>query len=152
LRNYGSDKKYYNDVAGYNSRLDELQAAFLTVKLGHLDKINKHKQKLASIYQDGLKRDFIKPMMDKDFIDVYHIYNIRHSRRDELKSYLVDHGVRTEIHYPVPPHWQNAMKGVLDGVAFPISEEIHKTTLSLPISFFHTPADITRVIDIMNKF
>lgn len=152
LRNYGSERKYYNDIIGVNSRLDELQAAFLSVKLKHLDDINTHKRKLASLYQANLKDDFIKPQVHQDYFDVFHIYNVRHPRRDELKSYLLKNNVGTEVHYPVAPHKQLAMQGILDPGRFPISEEIHETTLSLPISFFHTEDNIVRVIEVMNKF
>jgi len=87
-----------------------------------------------------------------DYFDVFHIYNVRHPRRDELKTFLLKKNVGTEIHYPVAPHKQVAMRGILDSGRFPISEEIHETTLSLPISFFHTEDDILKVIEIMNNF
>jgi len=151
LRNYGSKIKYVNDYIGYNSRLDEIQAGFLSIKLAFLNKINEHKRKLAKLYLENLKSDFIKPVVDENYYDVYHIFNIRHSRRDELKEYLLERGIKTEIHYPVAPHKQNAMKGIIEG-KFPISEEIHATTLSLPISYFHTEEDIYRVIEILNSF
>lgn len=152
LRNYGSEKKYYNEVVGYNSRLDEVQAGFLSVKLKHLNAITEHKRQLASLYHQGLKNDFIKPQVHPNFFDVFHIYNVRHPKRDELKEYLQKNGIKTEIHYPVAPHKQQAMNGVLMKQNFPISEEIHATTLSLPISFCHTESDVQRVIDVMNKF
>jgi dTDP-4-amino-4,6-dideoxygalactose transaminase len=152
LRNYGSDVKYYNELAGYNSRLDEVQAGFLSVKLPHLDTINLHKRSLAQLYFEHLKEDFIKPQVHPDHYDIYHIFNIRHPRRDELKKYLLDNGIKTEIHYPVPPQRQKAMKGILDEGPYPISEEIHRTTLSLPCSYAHTEQDIYRVIEVMNKF
>lgn len=152
LRNYGSEKKYYNEVVGYNSRLDEVQAGFLSVKLKRLDEITAHKQRLASLYHDGLKNDFITPVVQKDHDDVFHIYNIRHPQRDLLKEYLLKNEIKTDIHYPVPPHKQKAMSGVLTNDQFPISEEIHATTLSLPISFCHTESDILRVIEVLNKF
>jgi dTDP-4-amino-4,6-dideoxygalactose transaminase len=152
LRNYGSDIKYYNEVVGYNSRLDEIQAAFLSVKLKRLDEINAHKRKLASIYLNNLNADFVKPVVDKDYVDVYHIFNVRHEKRDDLKSYLLSNGIKTEIHYPVSPSKQNALQGKLDNYNFPISEKIHATTLSLPISFFHTESDVNKVVEIMNKF
>jgi dTDP-4-amino-4,6-dideoxygalactose transaminase len=152
LRNYGSRKKYYNDTVGFNSRLDEVQAAFLSVKLNHLDKINAHKRKLAQIYLSELKSDFIKPVVHPDYYDVYHIFNIRHPERDKLKEYLLANEIRTDIHYPVAPNRQEAMKGILDNIETPISEEIHRTTLSLPISFYHTEKDILHVAEIMNKF
>jgi len=152
LRNYGSDVKYYNEVVGYNSRLDETQAAFLSVKLKRLDDINNHKRKLADIYLNNLKSDFIKPVVDKDYFDVYHIFNIRCDKRDALKEYLLKHDIKTEIHYPVSPSKQKALQGKLDNYNFPISEKIHATTLSLPISFFHTESDVNKVVEIMNKF
>ncbi len=152
LRNYGSSIKYKNDVVGYNSRLDEVQAGFLSIKLKHLDEINNHKRRLAGIYLSDLKDDFIKPVVHSDYFDVYHIFNIRHPKRDELKEYLFQHGIKTEIHYPIAPHKQEAMIGLLDEDEYPISEEIHQTTLSLPISYFHTEEDVNRVVEVMNKF
>jgi dTDP-4-amino-4,6-dideoxygalactose transaminase len=152
LRNYGSARKYYNDAVGMNSRLDEIQAAFLSVKLPHLDRINRHKRQLAALYQHGLRDDFIKPSLQEGFSDVYHIYNIRHERRDELKTYLAEHGIQTEIHYPVPPHRQKALQGMFDIDAYPLADEIHATTLSLPISACHSEDDMARVIAAMNRF
>lgn len=151
LRNYGSKIKYQNDYIGYNSRLDEIQAALLNVKLKYLDQINLHKRSLAAIYLKELKDDFIKPNVSTECFDVYHIFNIRHPKRDKLKEYLLKSGIKTEIHYPIPPHRQKAMHGILEG-EYPISEEIHHTTLSLPISYGHSEDDICRVVDILNKF
>jgi dTDP-4-amino-4,6-dideoxygalactose transaminase len=152
LRNYGSRVKYYNEVVGFNSRLDEVQAAFLRIKLKSLDKINEHKRTLAQVYFDRLTNEVIKPEQHKDYFDVYHIYNIRTNRRDELKKYLAENGVITEIHYPVPPHRQQAMKGYIDEGDYSISEEIHHTTLSLPISYFHALDDVERVCEAVNSF
>jgi dTDP-4-amino-4,6-dideoxygalactose transaminase len=152
LRNYGSKEKYYNEVIGYNSRLDEIQAAFLSIKLQNLDSINEHKRKLARLYLDGLKEDFIKPIVNADYKDVYHIFNIRHAKRSALREYLLKDGIKTEIHYPVAPNKQMAMKGILDKFETPIAEEIHQTTLSLPISYFHSEQDILQVIEVLNKF
>ena len=152
LRNYGSKIKYHNEFVGYNSRLDEIQAAFLSIKLKKLDEINSHKRKLAALYQDGLKQDFIKPQIHLDFFDVYHIYNIRHTKRDLIKQFLLEKGILTEIHYPIPPNKQKAMRGILDKEATPISEEIHNTTLSLPISYYHTEGDVLKVIETINQF
>jgi dTDP-4-amino-4,6-dideoxygalactose transaminase len=152
LRNYGSDIKYYNEIAGYNSRLDEVQAGFLSIKLKQLDTINTHKRKLADIYFSELKSDFIKPLKDEEHFDVYHIFNIRHEKRDTLKEYLLKHEIKSDIHYPVAPHKQKAMQGIITDNNFPISEEIHRTTLSLPISYFHTKDDIQKVISVLNKF
>lgn len=152
LRNYGSLVKYENIEIGHNSRLDELQAGLLSVKLDYLQKITAHKRRLAEIYLNLLKNDFIKPQQDKNTYDVFHIFNIRHPRRDELRDYLLKNEIKTEIHYPIPPHQQPALKEMLGHLHLPISEEIHKTTLSLPISFGHTEEEILRVVDIMNKY
>lgn len=149
LRNYGSSKKYYNDDLGYNSRLDEIQAGFLSIKLEILDEITKHKRDLARLYMDNLNDEFIKPVRENTCFDVYHIFNIRHKKRDELKKYLLENDIKTEIHYPVAPHKQKAMKEFINTEYF-ISEEIHHTTLSLPISYSHTKKDILKVIKIMN--
>jgi len=151
LRNYGSSVKYINDLVGYNSRLDEIQAGFLSVKLNKLDEINAHKRKLAALYLAELKNDFIKPTTHPDFFDVYHIFNIRHPKRDLLRDYLLKNDIKTEIHYPVPPHKQKAMKGLFKG-SYPVSEEIHNTTLSLPVSYYHTIENIYKVIEVLNKF
>lgn len=136
LRNYGSKVKYFNEVIGFNSRLDEMQAAFLKIKLKYLDNINKHKRNLAAIYNEHLKADYIKPIIQKDYFDVYHIYTIRHKKRDKLREYLLSNDIKTEIHYPVSPHKQEAMKRVIKD-DYPISDQIHRTTLSLPISYYH---------------
>ncbi|MEP6725507.1 MAG: DegT/DnrJ/EryC1/StrS family aminotransferase, partial [Bacteroidota bacterium] len=95
LRNYGSKIKYHNEAVGFNSRLDELQAAFLAIKLKKLDDINAHKRKLAAIYLEHLKEDYIKPVQHPDYFDVYHIFNIRHPRRNELKEYLIKNNIQT---------------------------------------------------------
>lgn len=152
LRNYGSNIKYQNELAGFNSRMDEIQAALLKIKLKHLDDINSHKRNLAKIYSENLKDDFIKPVIDKDYYDIYHIYCIRHPKRNELKDYLLKNEIKTEIHYPIPPYKQNATKGFWESETFPVSDEIHNTILSLPISYGHTEDDIYKVIEVMNKF
>jgi len=151
LRNYGSTVKYVNEYIGCNSRLDEIQAGFLLIKLAALNEINEHKRKLAKLYLENLKQDFIFPVVNKDYFDVYHIFNIRHPRRNELRNFLLGKGIKTEIHYPIAPHKQKAMKGIIDG-EYPISEEIHATTLSLPISYFHTNENIIQVIEALNSF
>jgi len=152
LRNYGSQKKYYNQLIGYNSRLDEIQAAFLSIKLKKLEIINSHKRELADLYFKHLKTDFQLPHRNENFYDVFHIFNIRHPKRDALKEYLLKNNIKTEIHYPIPPHKQEAISQYFVNQLYPISEEIHNTTLSLPISFFHSKEDIYQVIEIINKF
>lgn len=152
LRNYGSSEKNKNELVGYNSRLDELQAAFLSIKLKYIDKIIEHKRKLANIYLKELKNDFIKPQVHPDYFDVYHIFNIRHEKRDKLKEYLLKNNIKTEIHYPIAPNKQKAMIGILDKQETPITEKIHQTTLSLPISYFHNEKDIYTIVEMMNRF
>ena len=151
LRNYGSSKKYYNDDLGYNSRLDEIQAGFLSIKLEVLDDITNHKRVLAKLYLDNLDDKFIKPVVDKDCFDVYHIFNVRCKNRDFLKSYLLDNGIKTEIHYPLAPCKQKSMGKFISG-NYPISQEIHSTTLSLPISYFHTTDNVLEVCRVMNEW
>ena len=152
LRNYGSKQKPYNEKVGFNSRLDEIQAAFLNIKLKKLDEINAHKNKLAALYLQNLIDPFIKPSVHKDHYDIYHIFNIRHEKRDLLKEYLFSNGIKTEIHYPISPNKQKSMEGILDHFSCPISEEIHRTTLSLPISYSHKENDIYNVIECLNNF
>ncbi len=152
LRNYGSDRKYYNDIVGYNNRLDEMQAAFLSVKLKRLNQMNAHRNKLADLYLANLSSQYILPAKDKDFYDVYHIFNIRHPKRDELQQYLQEKGIGTVIHYPVPPHRQKALKELYNGQNYPIADEIHNTTLSIPCSFCHTEGEIMEVIEALNNF
>lgn len=134
LRNYGSSKKYHNELIGYNSRLDELQAAILRIKLKHLDAVTQHKRSLAEIYFKSLPDWLILPTQQDDEFDVFHIFAVRLKERDKLRECLFDKGIKTEIHYPIPPHKQKAMQGILSG-HYPIAEELHSTELSLPISF-----------------
>ena len=152
LRNYGSSKKYYNELIGHNSRLHELQAAFLSVKLKKMSLITEHKRSIADIYFKNISDAYIKPVVDNNYYDVYHIFNIRTTKRDELKAFLLENDIKTEIHYPVSPNKQVAMKGILDNFDTPIAEEIHNTTLSLPISFGHTENEIQTVCDALNHF
>ena len=152
LRNYGSEVKYFNEVVGVNSRLDELQAALLLVKLKYMEQITTHKRELANIYLKELKSDFIKPQVNSDYFDVYHIFNIRHPKRDALREYLLKNEIKTEIHYPVAPNKQKAMKGIIDKQLTPIAEKIHQTTLSLPISFYHNKETIYKIVETMNSF
>lgn len=151
LRNYGSSKKYYNDILGYNSRLDEIQAGFLSIKLTILEEITAHKRKLAQYYFEHLESHFITPIQHPDFFDVFHIFAIRHPKRDQLKAYLLENGIKTEIHYPLPPHRQKAMQNIISG-EYPIAQEIHDTILSLPISYGHTLDEIRYVCDVINRF
>lgn len=152
LRNYGSLKRYKNEIVGFNSRLDEFQAAFLNIKLKYLNKINAHKRALASIYNKKLSNRFIKPVTKKDFFDVFYIYNVRCHKRDKFQKFLKTQKIITDIHYPLPPYKQNAIKSLFESQKFPISDEIHNTTLSLPISYMNTKKEIEKICDIANQF
>ncbi len=151
-RNYGATEKYRYETIGYNSRLDELQAAFLLIKLKRLEEIHAHKRKLAAIYFDRLKQDFILPIQAEGYQDVFHIFAVRHPKRDNLREYLRKKEIGTEIHYPIPPHQQKALVDHLGNMAFPISQEIHDTVVSLPIAFHHTEKEIQYVCDVLNEF
>lgn len=153
LRNYGSEKKYHNKFIGLNSRLDELQAAFLRIKLRHLEEINSHKRSLADIYFQNIKNENITlPLNQNDYFDVFHIFNVRHKNRDHLKNYLLANGIKTEIHYPIAPHKQDGYKIIFKNQLLPISEEIHRSTLSLPISFIHSKEEILKVCEVLNNY
>lgn len=133
LRNYGSEKKYYNMFLGFNSRLDEIQASILNVKLKYIKEITSHRRAVARIYNSRINNRVLKPLYKEDESHVYHIYNLRVEKRDELREYLFNEGIGTDIHYPIAPNQQLAMQGYLKNT-YPISEKIHKSTLSLPIS------------------
>lgn len=136
LRNYGSSKKYYNEVIGHNMRLDELQAAFLAVKLQYLDKWTAQRQEIAAWYNEALAdiEGIITPQMAKDAGHSYHLYVIRTPHRDALQIHLNENNIGTLIHYPVPPHLQEAYNtlGMKKG-ELPIAEELADTCLSLPM-------------------
>ena len=155
LRNYGSEKKYYNETIGYNSRLDELQAGFLSVKLSNLHNDNKKRNVSASIYNELLNNvgDILIPEIANGCTSVYHIYQIRTQRRDALQTYLADNKISTMIHYPVPPHLQKAY-AYLDFKKgdFPIAEEIAETTLSLPMDPFISKDEIEFVCTSIKSF
>ena len=155
LRNYGSRIKYYNEVKGFNSRLDEMQAAFLRVKLLHLDDWNKRRQKIASVYSTSFSDilDLVLPYVPDWSSPVWHIYPILHVKRDDLKKYLNDKGVETLIHYPVPPHLSNAFSDYnFTKGSFPIAEEISDSELSLPIYPHMCIDDANYVVNIIRAF
>lgn len=136
LRNYGSEKKYQHEVIGYNQRLDELQAAFLQIKLGYLPEWTRQRQAIAAVYTEALAGtgDLVLPYTDPSATHVYHLYVIRTEKRDALQAYLQERGIGTLIHYPVPVHLQPAYREAgLGKGAFPVTETIASTCLSLPI-------------------
>ena len=155
LGNYGSDYKYHHIYMGNNSRLDEIQAAFLRCKLPHLDTWNKERKRIASRYINEIKNPLIRlPLREnEDFDHIYHVFVIRCQKRDELEKYLLNHGISTVKHYPIPIHLQEAYQdlNILQG-ALPIAEEISKTVLSIPIYYGMTEIQVDYVISIMNKF
>ena len=155
LRNYGSKKKYYNEVKGHNSRLDPLQAAFLRVKLKYLDEWNKRRNKIAEYYLQNLSNvpDLILPKVAPEIFHVWHLFVIRHPKRDQLQEYLTHHGIGTLIHYPVPPHLSDAYRdlGYQTGV-FPITESIAKTVLSIPMGPHLGLDDVAFIIGKIKEF
>jgi len=151
LRNYGSKQKYHNRYVGVNSRLDEMQAALLRVKLRHLQAMTDHKRDLADVYFGHLPEWLELPVRRDDEFDVFHIFAVRHPRRDGLRRFLLEKGIKTEVHYPVPPHRQDAMAGILAG-DYPIADELHRTELSLPISTGHTQQEVLRVCETIRGF
>jgi len=152
MRNYGSIERYNNEIIGSNSRLDEIQALFLNIKLKYLNKINKHKRNLADIYYNNLKDYFIKPKLKNDYYDVYYAYVIRCDKRDLLKEFLRKNGILTDIHYPKPLYRQKALKNYFKDPKFPITDKIHETILSLPISVMHSKKMIEKICKIINRF
>lgn len=153
LRNYGSEKKYHNSMIGVNSRLDELQAAFLRVKLAKLHEVIRKKRRLAAVYLDQLKSpDLILPKAQKGFHDTFHIFAARHPARDRLRAHLAARGIGTEIHYPIPPARQRGLQNIFRGQKFPIADEIHRTELSLPISPMLKERHIVRICKAINAF
>jgi len=152
IANYGSHKKYENRYQGLNSRLDELQAALLRVKLRHLDDEIKHRRQVAQWYLAGIKNDAVTlPVVNAEENHVWHLFVIRCECRDQLQQYLSDEGVQTLIHYPIPPHQQQAYSGWNDDV-YPITQEIHKDVLSLPMSPILSEAEVGIVIASLNRF
>lgn len=159
-RNYGSRVKYQNEYVGDNSRLDEIQAGFLRIKLAALNGITAHKRKLARVYHDTLDPKKVTLPHQADHLgEVHHIFPIRHPRRDELKQYLLDKGIRTEVHYPIAPCDQRSIRDVfsrkgwkLDDQDFVLAREIHSSILSLPVSTIHSEEDIRYVAEVVNSF
>lgn len=158
LANYGSSQKYVNDYQGLNSRLDEIQAAALRVKLPRLDTDNQRRRQIAQYYCENIKLpDIILPVInDKSPIieymsHVWHLFVIRHPQRDRLQKYLAENEIQTLIHYPIPPHKQNAYKS-LNNEKLPITEVIHREVLSLPISPLLTDAEVEMVVETLNSF
>lgn len=152
IANYGSDRKYHHIYKGVNSRLDEIQAAVLDVKLKHLDSDNNKRREISKYYRENIKNSkIILPETYDEKSHVWHIFAVRTQNRDEFQKYLTEKGIQTIIHYPTPPHKQGAYKE-WNNLSFPITEEIHNTILSLPISPVMTDSEIEKVIEVVNEY
>lgn len=152
LANYGSDRKYHHIYKGLNSRLDEIQAAVLDVKLPHLDKDNARRREIAAYYRSHITNPkIILPQTYDEKAAVWHVFVVRTKERDAFQQYLSDNGVQTIIHYPCPPHKQLAYKE-WNNLYYPISEEIHNTIISLPISPVMTDDEVEKVVEIVNAW
>ena len=154
LRNYGSGVKYVNELEGVNSRLDEMQAAILQVGLNHLDEGNEYRRRIARRYLEGIHNDLVTlPDTRSDAEHVYHVFAVLSEHRDELQKHLLDKGVKTLIHYPIPPHLQEcyARLGYSKG-SFPVSEAYAQNELSLPIYVGMPDEDVDAVIESINNF
>jgi dTDP-4-amino-4,6-dideoxygalactose transaminase len=152
LRNYGSDVKYHFPYRGTNSRLDEIQAALLRVKLPHLDDDNAIRRRIAERYCSEIKNpNVVLPSLPDDAMqNVWHVFPIRVLNRTEFQQYLLDNGIQTVVHYPIPPHRQPAYVE-WHGLTLPITEKIHDEIISLPISPVMTEDEMARVVDVLNK-
>ncbi|MCZ8513171.1 DegT/DnrJ/EryC1/StrS family aminotransferase [Paenibacillus filicis] len=154
LRNYGSRVKYVHELQGVNSRLDEIQAAVLRVKLRYLEDWNARRKAIASAYLIGLEAgDLIVPHVPEWADPVWHLFVIRHPERDRLQQFLDGHGVKTTIHYPIPPHLQGAYKdmGMGEG-SLPLTERLHQEVLSLPIGPHFSQEEVRYIIGLVNDF
>ena len=151
LGNYGSSKKYVFDYQGYNSRIDEIQAAILDIKLKYLDKENARRKEIASLYINKVKNPKILIPNSDDRDCVWHIFPVLCAKRDELQKYLLEHGVETQIHYPIPPHKQKCYSE-WSKLSFPITEQIHAQELSIPCNQAMTQKEVDTIIDLLNQF
>jgi dTDP-4-amino-4,6-dideoxygalactose transaminase len=153
LRNYGSHQKYQNIYKGFNSRLDEMQAAILKVKLPYLDEENEERRKIAETYCQNIKNPkIILPLLLEDSQScVWHLFVVRCESRDDLQNYFFKNGVQTMIHYPIAPHKQEAYKE-LSGLSLPITEKIHNEVLSLPIYPGIDKQEVLQIINLINKY
>lgn len=158
LANYGSHEKYRNLYKGTNSRLDEIQAAMLRVKLKYLERDIEYRRAIADFYTKNISNPkIILPIQNSQLNienyrnHVWHLYVIRTDNRDELQKYLLENGVQTVIHYPIAPHRQDAYKELANN-SYPISEQIHKQVLSLPVGQHLSLDDVTKVVKIINSY
>lgn len=152
LHNYGSEQKYHNKFIGFNSRLDELQAAFLNVKLADLESDNERRRAIGKRYLSEIKNDkIVLPNWDLTKNHVFHLFVIRTENRSDLQKYLLQNEIETMIHYPIAPHKQEALPDWND-LSFPVTEKIHDEVLSLPISPVMTDAEVNCLIEVLNRW
>lgn len=152
LRNYGTSSKYVNELVGFNSRLDEIQAAFLNCKLSKLDEDNERRIEIAKRYLSEIKNEKIAlPICDNKGEHVFHLFVIRVENRFEIIDYLDRNGIGHLIHYPIPPHKQEALSQYSD-LSFPVTEKIHKQVISIPMSPVMTDDEVDRVIEVLNRY
>lgn len=153
LRNYGSEKKYYNQYKGLNSRLDEIQAGFLSAKLPQLDADNHHRRNIANFYLENIRNPLVAlPLPPNEVLQhVWHLFVVRVKEREKFMSYMTENGVQTMIHYPVPPMQQKGYPE-LARQSFPLTEAIHREVVSLPISNIISIADAQKVVEAVNSY
>lgn len=152
LANYGSDRKYHHIYKGINSRLDEIQAAVLDIKLKYLDADNHRRRLIAKYYRENIKNEnIVLPSTEDELSHVWHIFAVRTKYRNKLQKYLNDNGIETNIHYPTPPHKQLAYKEISDST-YRITEKIHEEILSLPISPVLSDEEVKKVVILINAF
>ncbi len=152
IANYGSDYKYHHIYKGVNSRLDEIQAAVLDIKLKYLDSDNQKRRQIAKFYRDNIKNpQIILPKIYDENAHVWHVFVIRTQNRDKLQKFLEENGIQTNIHYPTPPHRQGAYNE-LENKELPISEQIHKEVISIPISPVMTDDEVNKVVEVINNY
>jgi len=152
LRNYGSEVKYKNIYKGFNSRLDELQAVVLSIKLASLDKDNQRRRKISKYYRENIKNEkIILPEVNREESHVWHLFVIRTDNREKLQKYLSDNSIQSMIHYPIAPHKQEAYKE-WNNLSLPITEKIHREVLSLPISPVMNDEEVKKVVGVINKY
>lgn len=152
LRNYGSSKKYVFDYVGINSRLDEVQATILTIKLAYLPKQLEKRRKIAQKYISEIKNTAITlPMADTIDEDAWHLFVVRCKEREKFVAFLRERGIGTEIHYPIPPHKQLALRN-LNSMNLPISEKLHREVLSIPLNHALTDEEVSYIINTINEF
>lgn len=152
IANYGSDYKYHHIYKGVNSRMDEIQAALLDIKLPYLDADNARRREIAKFYCENItNQKILLPKTYDENAHVWHVFAIRCEIRDELCKYLNDNGVQTNIHYPTPPHKQGAYSE-WNNQSFPITEEIHRTIMSIPMSPVMTDDEVKKIVDLINNY